>query len=254
MSAAPTTPAPATGPPSLSTTATVTTLGTLAWVGWAWAIGAALLVAILVPVSVWGELEESLWHQLGGGAQRWLFAAVGFTMISEFGRMFLLNGVTRAQLARSALAAGAVLCPLGGIVLVAGYGLERVAFDINDWSHVVTDLGRSSGDAVDPLGSVTTGLRLFGEHLLTLAAFFVTGWLIGIAYRSLPRDEAHLYLLPCLVPAAVAQLLVPGESFVFGFLDGLDIGSNPWIGAAITMAVVAFATTIAVRLTRRIVL
>ena len=233
------------GPPSLSTTASVTTFGSLAWIGWVWLIAAIVFTGILVAVGVWGELDESLWHTLGAGMQRWLFLVVGFTMVSEFGRMFLTNGVTRAQLARSALVTMLALSALGALFATLVYAAEGVVFDIHDWPHRIDET------LVDGPGELG---RIYIDNLLTVAAFFTSGWLLGACYRSRERDEANLLAIPCLFPAAAAQILLRGDAALFGFLDRLDLDTPVALGMGVTAAVTALGAVAADHLTRQYVL
>lgn len=230
------------GPPPLSTTASVTTFGSLAWVGWVWAIAAVVFTGVVVAVGIWGEVDESLWHTLGAGMQRWLFLIVGFTMVSEFGKMFLTHGVTRGQLAASALVSMVALSVLGGVYATLGYVAEGIAFEAFDWSH------RIDGSAVGGMGDLG---RLFGDNALTLAAFFTSGWLIGACFRSRERDEANLLAIPCLLPAAAAQLLLRGDAALFGFLDRLDLDPPVALGVAVTAAAVALGVVAAGHVTRQ---
>lgn len=229
------------GPPPLTTTASVVVFGSLAWIGIVWAVAAVVFAGVLVAVGIWGELDGSLWHGLGAGMQRWLFAIAGYTMVSEFGRMFITNGVTRGQLARSALLAMVVLSVLGSAFATLVYVAEGVVFDVHDWPH------RIDGEPIDggDLG------RIFGENALTLAAFFTTGWLLATCFRSHDRELAGLFVVPSLVPAAAAQLLLRGDAALFGFLDRLDVDPSLAVGAAVTLLLVLLGAAAAERLTRQ---
>src|SRR5690606_26317333 len=110
------------GPAPMSTTASITTFGTAVWIGAVWAVASVVFTVILVVVAVRdGQLDESLWHSLGAGWQRWLAGVAGYTMISEFARLLVTNGVTRAQLARSALVTLVALAVAGGLFMTLGY-------------------------------------------------------------------------------------------------------------------------------------
>jgi hypothetical protein len=233
------------GPPPLSVTAAMTTFGSLVWIGLVWAVATVLFACVLGAITLWGELDESLWDQLGAGWQRWLALLAGFTMISEFGRMFVTNGITRAQLARSAAVTLVAIAVLGGVFVTIGYWAEGIVFDGNDWPHRLGD-----GSTVDGTGALA---RLWSENAITLAAFFTSGWLLGATYRSRERDEANLWVLPCLVPAAAAVLLIRGDSFVFGFLDRLYLDPPFVLGASVTIAVTLLGVLVATRVTRQIV-
>jgi hypothetical protein len=232
------------GPAPLSTTASITTFGTLGWVWIVWAVAAVVFGGILTAVAIWGEASESLWHQLGAGMQRWLFVALGFTMVGEFARMLVTNGVTRRQVARSILVTLVVLSLTGAVVALVGYLAEGLVYDRMGWTH-----GLGDGTALQA-GELP---RLFVDNVLILATYFTVGWLLGACYRWKPREEAHLLVVPCLVPALVSQVMVRGDSPVFGVVDRLYVDPPVGLGWAVTAAVLALSVVVADRLTRKFV-
>jgi hypothetical protein len=235
--------------PSVRTTSTtITAGGSLAWLAWVWAL--ALLVFLVLMVG--GELrdathDDSLWQGMGAGWQRWVLLAAGVTMVPTFGPMLISNGVTRATLSTAATTTMAVLAVAGAAVVVIGYAVEDAFYARNDWLHV-------AGAEDVPAGGLRFAAEVWLHNALGLAAYFASGWLIGAAYYRLGKDVAWLLILPGLVPAAAAEVLLDSRTGGFGFgfvVDGLDAIGQPHaaIGLPATVAVVALACTIARRVT-----
>lgn len=209
-------------------------------------------VVVLVVTSVAdADIAGSIWEWLGAGWQRWVVFGAGISMLPTFGPMLLSNGVTRARLSASA-ALTMVLVAIGGaLVVVAGYGIEDVAFARNDWHHVLDD--------ESAVGGVTFLASTALEMTLTLAAYFASGWLIGISFYRFGRDGGVPLVLPCLVPAVAAELLLhnPARNVIFGFADNVfdDIGQpHAAIGVPVTIVVLAVACVVATRFTRGVAL
>lgn len=242
-------PRPPVAPASLIDTASVTTFGHLAWVGWVW--GAAFVIASGVVVAVGafsdGQLDNSLWQGLGAGWQRWILLAAGIATTATFAPMLVGNGVTRARLSASVIVTMVVLAVVGAVVVAAGYLVEGFVFRANDWRHVLDGGGRTIG------AGMIAGLAL--RHALTFAAYFVSGWLIGIGFYRFGRDGGVPLIVPSIVPVVLVELLLlGGGASVFTSGPG-DLSGPPLaVGAPASALVIALAALAATRYNRELAL
>lgn len=235
-------------PSVLTTTTAITAGGSLAWLAWVWAL--ALLIFLVLMVG--GELrdathDDSLWQGMGAGWQRWVLLGAGITMVPTFGKMVIPNGVTRATLSTASIITMGILAAAGATVIVVGYAIEDVFYARNDWRHV-------AGPDDLPAGGIRFLAEVWLHNLIGLAAYFASGWLIGAAYYRLGKDVAWLLVLPALVPAAAAEVLLDSRTGGFGFgfvIRGLDSIAQPHaaIGLPVTVVAVVAACTIARRVT-----
>jgi hypothetical protein len=257
-SAAEAAPTPPSGPPaqhppatpaSLADTAGVTTFGHLAWIGWVWLVTFVVVGGALVAIGAFsdGQLTSSLWQGLGAGWQRWILLAAGVTTTSTFAPLLIGNGVTRARMSASASVTMVALAVLGAAFIAAGYLIEGVVFSANDWSHVLDGGGRSIG------GRMVAGLAV--RHALTLAAYFASGWLIGIGFYRFGRHVGVPLIVPSIVPVVLVELLFfgGGTEVAVGSLGDLS-GPPLAVGAPASALVVAVATMAATRYTRELAL
>lgn len=237
--------------PRLLDTAAIPTFGHLSWVVWFWAGGAVLFVLAMVVMSItddadsitiFGGDSNSLWSGLIS-IQAWIVFGAGVTSIPSYGSTFLANGSTRAQLSRSTVVALVVVCALGGLYALVGYGVEHVVYDAKGWEHALPD-----GRAVDGIGPlVSVGVT----YAATLACYFVAGWLVGIAYLRLGWVLFVLSLIPAALPIAAADVFLDGASTT----DLTQHWSRPplALGLLAVAAVVALSCTVATRFTREVV-
>jgi hypothetical protein len=239
--------------PPLSATAAVTTLGNLAWIGWVWLATGVVVTGITVVVGTvdGGELNSSLWQSAGAVWQRWIVLAAGVVLVTTFAPLLISHGVTRAQVSASAIVTMVALAALGTLFIVAGYLVEGVVFDRNGWAQVL-DRREQAIDA-----GTLLGLSL--RYALTLAASFVSGWLIGIGVRCLGcqrwAPRGGLVLVPsALIPIVVSEILLDGQGGLgIGPLN--DLAGPPLaVGAPASVAVIALAALAAKRWTSDLVL
>jgi hypothetical protein len=237
-------------PASLVDTASVTTFGHLAWVGWVWLAAFVIASGAVVAVGAFsdGQLTDSLWQGLGAGWQRWILLAAGISTTATFAPMLVGNGVTRARLSASVTVTMVVLAVLGSVVVAAGYLLEGVVFSANDWSHVLDGGGRTLG------ARMIAGLAV--RHALTFGAYFVSGWLIGIGFYRFGREGGVPLIVPSIVPVVLVELLLLGGGA--GMLTSGPIGdlSGPplAVGAPASALVIGLAALAATRYTRELAL
>jgi hypothetical protein len=216
-----------------------------------WLATFVIITGLAVGIGVWGDLESSLWQSAAAGWQRWLVLASGVSALSTFAPMLLTNGVTRAQLASSAIVTGLALAALVAVFVAVGYLVEGVVFAQND---VVHRFDMSGADPGPTIGAVRLpGLGL--EYLITAYAAYVTGWQVAIGFF-----RSHVAGGIVRIPAAVVPLLLVeallGNSPA-AFID------NSWfsdreVPLAVTVlgavAVLAVATQVARRRTAEITL
>jgi hypothetical protein len=240
------------GPAPLSVSAGITAGGTLYWMGIVWAVTLVICLLVLVTAGLLdAELDDSLWQGLGAGWQRWLVLAAGVTMMPAFGPILITNGATRRRLAESAVVTLALVALGGALVIVAGYVVEDVVFAANGWPHMVDD--RSAG-GIGFLAAVAL------EGWVSLAAYFVSGWLIGIGFYRFNNGVAVPLILPSLAPAVAANLLVQSRIGNGGPMDfvfaSFDVGRHVPVvlGVMGSLAVTALACVVAARYTRGVAL
>jgi hypothetical protein len=238
------------GPAPLAKTASVTTFGHLAWIGWLWLATGVIVTGIVVAIGAFnddGDLAHSVWQEAAAGWQRWPVLSAGVATTWSFAPLLVGNGVTRARLSASVAVTMVVLAVLGAAFIAAGYLIEGVVFDRNGWSHVL-DAGGRTLDA-----RMVGGLAV--RHTLTLAGYFVSGWLIGIGFYRFGREAGIPLILPSIVPIVLVELLLLGGGAgvvtrPFGDASGPPLA----VGAPAAAAVIAVATVAATRYTRGLAL
>lgn len=201
-------------PASVRSVATILTWCHLSWLWVAWALFAVGLIVILgVQLVRGGDVDRSIWEQIGFGIQGWVIFAAGITTVPVYVAMIVSGGVTRRRLSEASIAAMVVVAVAGTAVVMAGYLIERIAFASGDWPHVLDD-----GSTV--LAAGTAG-RIAITSLLSFAAFFVSGWIIGTCFYRFGSATGIAAIVPALIPAIVVDTLLGGPINVLGTIDVL---------------------------------
>ena len=166
-------------PAPLSVTSRIAVVGHLTWLAGMWALVAVGYAIAIGAISIWGSIDQSLWEQGFAGWQRWPIGAAGLMMATVYGPMFITNGVSRTRLARSTIVTMIVIAVVGSIYVMAGFAIEAAVFDANGWTHKVNDIR-----SFDDVGMARIGLGF----LLVFAAYFVGGWIVGVAFQTRRLD------------------------------------------------------------------
>jgi hypothetical protein len=222
------------GPPPLVNVAAITTLGTMIWVGLLWLVVAAGFGIVVGIVAAVGSTDHSLWQHGFSGWQRFVPFAAGLSMTSAFAPMLVGNGVTRARLAAGATVTLVVVALAGGLFVALGYGAESLVFHALGWRHELSGGRRLAGG-----GLVRVGVA----HVALFACYYVSGWLIGVARGVLGPDAFAPLVVPALIPAAVAEILLRPEVTGLPFAGhlGLDRLGGPSLSFGLLAALAAVA-------------
>jgi hypothetical protein len=236
-------------PPPLANVAAITTAGTMIWIGLLWLVVVAGFGIVLGVVAAVGSSDHSVWQHGFSGWQRFIPFAAGLSMTSAFAPMLVGNGVTRARVATAATVTLVVVAVAGGLFVALGYGVERLAFDALGWRHELSDGRRLSGG-----GYVRAGVA----YAALFACYFASGWLIGVARGVLGRDEFAPLVVPALIPAVVAELLLRSEVTGLPFAGRLGLDRLPQpsltLGLLAALTATALATWVAHAASRHITL
>jgi hypothetical protein len=231
----------------LSTTMWIPTMGTLVWLAPLWAVTAIGNGIALWAIARWGSIDQSLWLQAFAGWQRWPVAATGFMMVAVFLPLFVTNGATRRRLNQSALVTMGVIVTIVTAVVAAGFAVERLVYDRQDWLHAINADGTRT---VSDIGYPTIVLGF----LLGLIAWFIGGWLVAAGAYRFGWLGVPPAFIAAVIPIAAVEFLVfnASEMTQFDFLDNVGVPSM-WIGVPVAIGVLVLAATLTARLTRSVV-
>ena len=223
------------GPPPLSTTAAITTIGHLGWLGWMWLTLALLYGAAMIPISIFGDLDgNSIWQDAVAGWQQWVLYGAGISTVPTFAKMLITNGVTRAQVSKSSIIAMVALGVLGGLFIAGGLAVEGLIYDVNDWSRELRGGSTAPGFA--------TIVGIGADSVLVLCAFFVAGWLTIVGFYRFGWVLGALFVPVAMVPAAFSELVLRVDVGTrIDVLDDVapDLPAAVW--SLLTVAVIAVA-------------
>ena len=212
--------------------------GHRAWIGLMWLVVAVLFAAAIIIIGNVGSLDESLWRGTVVSWQRWVIGAAGLFTLPTFLPMLVGNGVTRTRFAHATIVAMLTIATLGAAFIVLGYLAEGLAFEFFDWPHVL-----DSGGA--PISGVGHHAETFVDHLLSLAAFFTSGWVVGLCWRRWQIGGLPM-IVASLLPIAVTELMIRGESGIDVF-DRLSFDPPLAVGVLVSTAAIAVANLAGVR-------
>lgn len=217
--------------------------GTVAWIAYIWLLTTIAYAIVIFSVGRWGSVETTLWQPVASNWQRYVVFGAGVTISTTFLRMLVRNGATRRMLSVGATVTMTALAAILAMWNVAGYTVEKWIYDANGWPQ---------GLRSDDLFAWSDLPRVALDSGLIIAAYFVSGWIVGIGYHRWGPFGGTLRLLPGLVPAVATELLVDPD---FGGMQ-LDVVTDwlPKPGLAVTAvaggAVLVAAVIAARRLTR----
>jgi hypothetical protein len=217
--------------------------GQLAWLGFVWLAATVVYAVVIASVARWGEVDESLWQSVVAGWQRYVIFGAGVTIATTFLRMLVRNGVTRGTVSSASTISMGVIAVLVGLWQMAGYAAERLVYEANDWTHALRSTALFGWDDLPRVGI---------DNALVVAAYYGSGWVVGICFYRWGVIGGFVRLLPALVPAALIELVVSPD---FGGIDVDVLASwrdrpNPAVTLALGGAVLAATSWVARRLTR----
>ena len=187
-------------------------------------------VATLVGSS---DFPGGAWTLIAGSATRYWMLVIGILLVVLHLRAFVANGITRRDFTLGAAVFGLVCAAGFGVLLLLGHAVETALFDT------------AGGEPVSYLPTTVGGAAAeLGRTVPALAAFLVSGLLIGTAYYRFHPLAATLLIVPSLVPAALA-----GWTLTVGDIGSMSDVPMPYAaGLALTLTAVVIASLVARRL------
>ncbi len=227
--------------PGLDAVVSILTLSHASWMVWFWVGGSVLATGIVAFWVFRGELDESVWRNVAG-FQLWIAFAAGVTTVPVYLAMFVRHGVPRRTLAHASLLALPIVSIVAGLWVAAGFALERVVYERNDWPQELGD-----GRVVDGFADV---FALGGIATVAYLAFSVSGWLVGWAWRHAGWPWFVLWLVPAAIPLLVAAWTL--EHPVPRAVLPVTVDWEWGVAVPITLLVTIVGAGIAHRLTRSV--
>jgi hypothetical protein len=201
-------------------------------------LGFFLFVTVItVIIAVSGNLTQSAWEQ-GIQLIRWYALFVGVTLVREFLPMYIAHGQTRRQFGAQAAVTIALFAPFLSVLLVAGYLLEAVLYNLAGWPQV---LGRPH------LFTEPTQVPLvFVEYLVDSLTWIVAGAFMGSAFYR--WRGGGLLTIPIGIGLIVLASSAVGTEMRLPFFRdslSLDLPSSPAtaLGVALGIFLLGLALT-----------
>jgi hypothetical protein len=199
-----------------------------------WAIMIAVYLSVIGMIALFGGLEQSMWHSIGGPPPRYWLLSMGVVTVLQ-ARVFVAMGVTRRQLAEALLVLYTLMSLLFAMIYTIGYAPE----------HAIYAAGGLLDRLAEPYPVTGPGdvVRTFTSAVLIDLAHLVSGALIGIGFYRY-RTWGLLIIPAAIVPPVAvetafgAQWAGQGLAHIFG-IPVAPLPAAVAIGAAIIAVLVA---------------
>lgn len=138
---------------------------------------------VTVGISIWGNVDQSVWHYVATQVFRWIAVGLGFDAISTYLRMHLAHGRTRRDFLRQLWVYFVGLAAAFGVLLTIGYLVERGVYALVGWPHKLQPaaLFDSSGDVLGIFGGLALMMLLWTIAGAMVHAAFTRNVLLGVA-------------------------------------------------------------------------
>jgi hypothetical protein len=207
-------------------------LGT--WMVWFWAILALVFAGLGFLDERVGIIDGSVWEG-AGTAPRWAVFVNGILLPVMYLGFLVSHGITRRTLVVAGAWVGLLISAGMAAAMQAGYLVERAVLARLDRPQTLTHPHLFD----TPLQAHLVLL----EYALLFAAYWLSGWLVGIGYYRFGGWLGTLFLVPAMVPAAGVDVLL-GTGWTDTLLFELHPGADN-LAAAIGLSLVLLAAGLA---------
>jgi hypothetical protein len=166
---------------------------------WLWVGLIVIFNGIAVGVAIFGHLDRSIWETSFDGVGQYFPLAVGIGLMSLHLPVFVAHGVTRRNFGVGSLWFVLVFTLISAVGLTLGYVVEDLIFAIAHRTPVLHSPQLFT--ATDQFAVI------FGQSVLQVLAYLVSGWLIGAGFRRF-GVYGLLLLIPGLLPIAGLGALI----------------------------------------------
>jgi hypothetical protein len=198
-------------------------LGVLMWAGFVVIVG-----LITVGFGIFATVSRSAW-ELAASLPRWYALFVGVTLVYEFLPLYLGHGQTRRQFAAQAGVTVGLLAPLFAALLVVGYLLEALLYNLAGWPQTLNREHLFSSPTQVPL--------VFAEHLVQFLAWLAAGALIGAGFYRW-RAGGLLTVPVGLVLVLLAESAIGSRAPWIGNRLSLDLPQSPGLALALGLGTI----------------
>lgn len=148
-------------------------LAFLTWIGFT-----ITVLGITLGIAAFGEVTGSVW---GPASQvpRWFAFFIGLHLAMDIAPLYIAHGQTRREFAKRAVIFMAMFAAATGVLITAGFVIERVIYAIAGWPQTISEIHLYT--------SATDYGRIFLEHGLWMLVWTAGGALIGVGFY---RDNA----------------------------------------------------------------
>jgi hypothetical protein len=184
----------------------------------------------------------SAWRWFAVTPPKWFLFVLAIITAGVYLQVFIGHGITRRNIVLGVGVVFGIGALASGLAVVAGFGVERIVFAATDRLTEAHPTASLAGIGVIALTVV-----------LQYAAFSLSGWLVGAGFYRFGAWGGIAFIVPALLPAALAEVVFERGTLGDGERNLLRLGDLALTGAsAVSLAVTALGALAAYQVVRTV--
>lgn len=164
---------------------------------WFWGIAALALAGIAVSFEIFGhysldDQRVSVWETVGAQGPRWFLFVMGIMWATVNLPVAIAHGITRRKFFRGAMVFGAATAFLFALLMLAGFGVERIVYTMNGMMAEISSY---------PINTWGEAAAYLAEAFVACLAFVTSGWAVGLIFFRFQVWVALVLLPLAILPA-----------------------------------------------------
>jgi hypothetical protein len=166
-----------------------------------WAGLLLVILAIVIGIAIWGEVNSSVWDPTATQIPRWFILFIGVYIVQHHFPLHIAYGQTRRDFAIQGGVFAAAYTAVASLLMTIVFPLERLLYDWRGWPHEIPDAHIYS--------SAYQLHLIFIETWLAFLVWFLAGAFIAAGFY---RSDAGAATIPlAVIPIAITDLALGGQ-------------------------------------------